>query len=219
MVHDHLCVTLVPLFNHLDIDDQITINDLVKDEVYKKGELVLSPDQSPRLIIVASGSIKLYQLSSGGNEQLLRIAEPGDFEGANQLFGATNENLFAETLTETKVCVLQQSDFQQLLMAHPQLMMKLLAINAEKTTKLEQQAQFLMMEKVEERLATYLLDLAKISEKNIVQVPMKMKELAAFLGTTPETLSRKFKLLEELDIIQRKGKTIEILDIDELEDI
>lgn len=219
MAHDHLCVTLVPLFNHLDLSDQITINDLVKDEVYGKGELVLFPDQSPRLIIVASGSVKVYQLSSSGNEQLLRIAEPGDFEGANQLFGAKNENLFAETLGETKICVLPQADFQELLLARPQLMMQLLSLSAEKTTKLEQQTQFLMMERVEERLATYLLDLTKISGKTTIQIPMKMKELAAFLGTTPETLSRKFKLLEELNIINRSRKTISILDLDELEDL
>lgn len=219
MSHDHLCVTLVPLFEHLELSDQLAINELVKPEVRKKGELVLSPDQSARLVIVAAGSLKLYQLSANGNEQLLRIAEAGDFEGADQLFGVPNNNLFAETLTETTVCVLQQTDFHQLLLAHPQLMMHLLTINAERTADLVQQTQFLMMEKVEERLATYLLDLSKTIEQETIRIPMKMKELAAFLGTTPETLSRKFKLLENAALITRKGRDITILDLDELENL
>ncbi len=48
---------------------------------------------------------------------------------------------------------------------------------------------------------------------------MKMKELAAFLGTTPETLSRKFKLLEKEGLIKRDKKTIIVLDHNKLENI
>ena len=46
-----------------------------------------------------------------------------------------------------------------------------------------------------------------------------MKELAAFLGTTPETLSRKFRWLADEKIIERSGRSIKILDEDRLTDI
>lgn len=45
---------------------------------------------------------------------------------------------------------------------------------------------------------------------------MKMKDLSAYLGTTPETLSRKLHLLEETNLISRKGKKIHIADRDGL---
>ncbi|MBP3039351.1 winged helix-turn-helix domain-containing protein [Bacillaceae bacterium Marseille-Q3522] len=86
-------------------------------------------------------------------------------------------------------------------------------------TKVEQQTQFLMMEKVEERLATYLLDLYKVTESEHVKIPMKMKELAALLGTTPETLSRKIKLLEEKGLIERQSSNVTLVDVEGLEDI
>ena len=219
MTYNHLCVSLVPLLNHLNIEDQKKINELVTHHLVEKGELVFSPDEEAQLIIVARGNMKVYQLSITGKEQLLRVVEPGGYEGENQLFGADNNTLFGEALEQTEVCVLRQSDFQKLLLEYPQITLKLLEINAEKSLKLEQQTQFLVMEKVEERLATYLINLSKVKEENCVVLPMKMKELAAFLGTTPETLSRKFKLLEKDGFIRRDKKTIIILDHNKLENI
>lgn len=219
MSHDHLCVQLVPLFNHLDEADQWKINDLVQHQVYDKGSQIITPDNDPRLVIVARGNMKIYQLSASGREQLLRVVEPGQYEGENLLFGARNENLFGEALQKTEVCMLRQADFQELLLSYPQISLKLLEINAAKTTGVEQQTQFLLMEKVEERLAKYLLDLEKASGETEVQIPMKMKELAAYLGTTPETLSRKLKLLQEEGYIQRQGSRITLLDGEGLEDL
>ena len=52
-----------------------------------------------------------------------------------------------------------------------------------------------------------------------VVIPMKLKDLATFIGTTPETLSRKLKLLEQKKIIKKNHKQIRILDVDALEDV
>ena len=114
---------------------------------------------------------------------------------------------------------MKQADFKQLLIDYPKLSLKLLEINAKKMTKVEQQSQFLTMEKIEERLAIYLLDLSVAENSDEVTIPMKMKELAAFLGTTPETLSRKMKLLEKRQLILRKVYQIKLLNKDGLEDL
>ena len=216
---EHLCVTLVPLFNHLDLADQQKINQLVHHRSFAKGEQILTPDGEPQLVIVARGNLKVYQLSPAGREQLLRVVAPGGYEGESQLFGAKNDDFFAEALQPTEVCVLKQSDFQDLLLQYPQLSLKLLELTADKMTAVEQQTQFLLMEKVEERLAKYLTDLMLASESPSLTIPMKMKELAAYLGTTPETLSRKFKLLETRGLIARKGLKVAVLDADRLEEL
>lgn len=219
MSHEHLCVTLVPLFNHLDLDDQKKINEIAEHVIVDKGETIFSPYSDSELIIVAKGNMKVYQLSSNGKEQLLRVVEPGGYEGENQLFGAKNDNLFGEALEKTELCVLRQEDFQNILLEHPQISLKLLEINAQKSVSAEQQAQFLMMEKVEERLATYLINLSKSQNSLTFKLPLLMKELAAFLGTTPETLSRKLKLLEDERYLSRNNRIITIINEDALEDL
>ncbi|OCN05388.1 Crp/Fnr family transcriptional regulator [Erysipelotrichaceae bacterium MTC7] len=218
MMSEHICVSLVPLFNHLDMKDQKVINTLARHKDVTKGERIFSPGDE-KLVIVASGNMKVYQLSVNGKEQLLRVVEPGGYEGENQLFGATNDSVFGEALENMEICFINKEDFRKLLLEYPQLTLKLLEINAQKSLVLEQQARFLSMEKVEERLATYLLDVTKVVGTTKYTLPLKMKELATFLGTTPETLSRKFKQLESKMYLRRQQKQVEILDREGLERI
>ncbi|WP_130858848.1 Crp/Fnr family transcriptional regulator [Gracilibacillus phocaeensis] len=217
MSQEHLCVASVPLFAHLDIEEQRNINQLVTHQVFEKGKQIMTPDGDPQLVVIAHGSMKMYQLSASGREQLLRVVGPGGYEGENLLLDARNENLFGEALEKTEACLLAYEDFQQLLLTSPPLSLKLLKMNAGKMMQIERQTQFLTMEKVEERLVTYLLNICKATESTQVDIPMKMKELASFLGTTPETLSRKWKWLEHEELIQRKGNKINVLDKEALE--
>ena len=82
---EHLCIAQVPLFNHLPIEAQQEIMNLTHHHIYKKNELVFQPGDE-NLYIIASGSIKVYQLSISGKEHLLRVLKEGDYEGEKQLF-------------------------------------------------------------------------------------------------------------------------------------
>ncbi|HIZ52540.1 Crp/Fnr family transcriptional regulator [Enterococcus eurekensis] len=219
MTDEHLCVSLVPLFNHLDLENQRLINQVAVHKTFEKGEQIMVPGGAESLAIVARGAMKVYQLSINGKEQLLRVVEPGGYEGENTIFGAINENLFVEALQKSEICIINKQDFQKLLVSFPQLSLKLLSLTASKITSLEQQSQFLMMERIEERLATYLIDLYKVTNNKQLTLPMKKKELAAFLGTTPETLSRKLKFLSDEGYLKMYRNQIELLDVESLEEI
>ena len=56
----------------------------------------------------------------------------------------------------------------------------------------------------------------RLLELNIVKdnftLPLKMKDLALYLGTTPETLSRKFALLEKQGQLKRQLRRIELFE-------
>lgn len=215
---DHHCIQLVPLFFDLSPDELTQVEEIVQHKKVKKGETVIQPSAEPLLTIVAKGSLKIYQISSTGKEQLLRVIEPGGYEGEKSIFGLVNKNLFGEALSDSTICFVRKSDFTELLLAKPQLSLRLLEMNAVKQNETEQQAKFLMMESVEMRLANYLLDLAKITDGSYVQIPMTLKDLSAFIGTTPETISRKLRLLEEKGLVEHYGKSFKILDYERLED-
>ena len=214
---EHRCVSLVPLFNHLPEEEQAHIEALVHRRTFRKGETLYSPAEEPLLLIVAQGKLKVYQLTDSGREQLLRMVGPGDYEGENALFGAVNENIYVEAMEDTLACTLRKDDFTRLLLNQPALALKLLEINAQRAAALESQSRFLLMEEVEERLATYLMDVRqKEGFRQIFTIPMKWKDLAAYLGTTPETLSRKLKKWEQQGIIGREGKKLELKDEERL---
>ncbi|WP_270456639.1 Crp/Fnr family transcriptional regulator [Allisonella histaminiformans] len=156
--------------------------------------------------------MKVYMISSSGREQLLRILTPGDYEGVNTLLGAMAQDIFIDSITDTEVCLLRKKDFTALLSRTPQLALKLLELYAQRMADTENQTRFLTMENVETRLATYLQALSlQFSPSSHLTLPMKMKDLASYLGTTPETLSRKLHNLEDKEIISRKGRKLRIL--------
>lgn len=218
-MEDHICSEIVPLFNGLDHEDLVKISSITRHQSVNKNELLFSPDNADQLLILASGSIKIYQLNKNGKEQLLRIMQPGDFEGEKILYGLKNDNLYASTLDKANICLLRKNEFDDLLMKYPEISQHLLSNFAEKLFKMEKQVNLLNSDSVEMQIANYLLDLQIDQSNNQVKIPMKMKELATYLGTTPETISRKFKSLENQNLITKKGNLITILNQDELENI
>nr|WP_284142841.1 helix-turn-helix domain-containing protein [Furfurilactobacillus milii] len=55
---------------------------------------------------------------------------------------------------------------------------------------------------------SYLTDKLENASSNTFQLPVKKKELASFLGLSPETLSRQLKALQKEGVITVSGKHI-----------
>lgn len=211
-----VCASLVPIFNHLSHDDLIKISSITIHKKYTKQETIAFPQQTGKLLIIAKGKAKVYQLSDSGKEQLLRVLEIGDFVGEEALFGVLNEHTFVEALSDVEVCMIQQHDFMKLLETYPTISFALLKEYNRRLKETQYLATRISLESVSVRLAHYLLDVAKAQGTNIITLPLSMKELAHFLGTTPETISRRMKDFEKRQLIKRAGKEVHILNKEEL---
>ena len=215
----HVCAELVPIFNHLDHESLVKISGITQHRHFRRGETVFSPGRQSGLIILSRGRVKVYQLSGSGKEQLLRVLEPGDFFGEGTLFGSENPADFGEALTALEVCTIGREDFMNLLAQYPSISIKLLEEYNRRLAAADRLVTSTATESVASRLAGYLLDLVKVAESSEVTLPLSMKELAAFLGTTPETLSRRMGRLEEEGLLERSGKKIRILRPEALDEI
>lgn len=203
-----LCVRLVPLFNTLSQENQIEIEDLVRKKTYQKGELVVDPSSDDNLIIVAYGGAKLYNLDENGHENITQILHTGDYAGEDWLFGKKNSNTYVEATENSKICLLNRKDFLNLLEDQSMLSIKLLEQSMTKMQSMQRQIDLLSLPKIEDRLSEYLQEYAVKVSKKTFNLPLKMKDLALYLGTTPETLSRKFALLEKQGVLTRKLRKI-----------
>ena len=205
-----LCVHLVPLFNALPTNDQMQIEELVHHQNYQKSELVMDPTSSNNLVIVAHGGARLYTLDENGRENVTQILKTGDYAGENWLFGEANINTYVEATENSEICLLNRNEFLALMKKKPELSIQLLEQNIIKVRAMHRQIQLLSLPKVEDRLLSYLQTYAKQVNKNSFTLPLKMKDLALYLGTTPETLSRKFVLLENQGTLKRKLRHIDL---------
>ena len=192
------CITRVPIFNHLDDDKLHEILSTIKSVHFEKGETIYQVGQhSDSLYIVRKGKIRIYRLSESGREQLLRILKPGDFTGELALFRHSVHESFAEAMEETDVCVITRNDLQRFLLKYPSIALQILTEFANRLDESERRTARVANERVENRIALYLAECVKNSKGSLeVTLPMSRKDLASYLGTTPETVSRKLTELE-----------------------
>jgi len=212
------CISIVPIFNHLTEEE---MNGIVKETTsltYARGETLFHPgDVSSRLYIVHKGRVKIYRLSENGKEQLVRVLEPGDFTGELTLFNETTVDTYAEALEKTQLCVMEGVDFQQFLLTYPAIAIKVLNEISRRLQQSEEQSAQIALEKVETRLALYLARIAEEQKSTTITLPMSQKDIASYLGTTPETINRKLNELVDKGMIQvGKSRKIVITDLDKL---
>ena len=217
--HQDRCISIVPIFNHLEDEQMDEILNVVHSVTYKKGEFIYRQgESSDSLYIIHSGKVRIYRLSESGKEQVLRILNPGDFTGELALFKEGTHETYAEAMVDSSICLINRDDLQQFLMKYPSISLRILSEFSNRLEQTEKQTARFAMEKVETRIALFFADcMDKESKSNAIELPMSRKDLASYLGTTPETLSRKITELEKDGYIkQRSNKIIEIIDLDEL---
>lgn len=213
------CVSLVPIFNHLGEDQIKEVMETTKSVSYKKGEIIYQAGaKSDSLYIVNKGKIKIYRLSESGKEQVVRILNPGDFTGELALFTEALHESFAEAMESTQVCLIKRSDLQEFLLKYPSISLKILAEFSIRLEQSEKQTTRFATEKVDTRLALFLAECISSDDPSQEFVlPMDKKNIASYLGTTPETISRKLSEFEKAGYIKQKThKRIKVVDLDRL---
>ncbi|RKD69673.1 CRP/FNR family transcriptional regulator [Sinobaca qinghaiensis] len=216
---EKLCVSIVPIFNHLQPFQLNEIMEKVHSSSYKKGELIFQEGrQSDTLYIVHTGKVKIYRLSEGGKEHLVSLLLPGDFTGEYALFNESTHQSFAQAVADTKVCKIQRHDFQAFLTKYPAISLNMLTEFSQRLNQSENQRAHFAVENVDTRLALYLVELAQSDNyTDILELPMTRIDLASYLGTTAETISRRMADLETRGFIKQiSSKRIKVLDYDGL---
>lgn len=213
------CICVVPIFNHLEAAQMEEIMKVTQSTSFKKGEVLYRQgDTSNVLYVVSKGRIRIYRLSESGKEQLLRILNPGDFTGELALFRESIHEAYAEAMSDTDVCMISRNDLQEFLLKYPTISLKILSEFSNRLETLEKQTTRFATEKVDTRLALFLAECMESGDgSKEIELPMSRKDLASYLGTTPETISRKLADFENEGYIKQKsGRKIEMLDLDGL---
>ena len=213
-----LCVSRVPIFNHLPSTELRHLASKSTMKSYGRGQFIhRSGDLAEQLFIVHKGKVKVYRLSEAGKEQLVRILMPGDFAGELALFSTQEHDSYAEAMVTSEICTIAKTDVHDLLLSYPAIGLHILAEVARRLAISEKQTAVIANEPINSRIALYLADLAEQANATSFSLPMSRRNIASFLGTTPETISRRLSEFEASGWIQQTGqRQITILDLDAL---
>ena len=187
-------------------------------QTYRKGEIIfLQGDEGRGFFVVISGKVKVFKSSPEGKEQILELFAPREHFAEVPAFDGQCFPASAAALEKTEVLFFPRTIFLELLQQHPTLAVNMLAIFARHLRHFAKLIEDLSLKEVPGRLAAYLLYLSeRQAALSAVELDMTKGQLAAFLGTIPETLSRVFAKLSQDGLISIHGSKISLLNRERL---
>jgi len=180
-------------------------------------------DPATAFYLLAEGRVKVFKLFRDGRTATIRHVVPGETFGESVLFHDTYPSS-TETMDGCRLYRFDTGAFRALMLEHPGLSLGLLGAMARLMLMLNRRVEELLLP-VPARLARYLLELAEEQldapvagsvgdVPRVIKLPTSKRELAARIGTVPETLSRTFARQKRANVIRMSGggELIEILD-------
>jgi len=207
----------VPIFGDLSESDLQSVVVNMESQSYKKGRIILKEDSvGEHCYFLIRGRVKITRMSSDGREVILALLGPGDFFGEMSLLSGEARSANVVALEKTKAMTLNREDFLNTLELHPKVAIGLLRELAIRLQKSDEQIASLSLSDAERRIAITLLRIAEeqgtIHQGNVTIDPLpSQQDVANMAGTTRETVSRTYRLMEEDGYVQRKGRKLVIL--------
>lgn len=213
---DNSILRKVYLFTEMSDDDLEKVKSFVHKKKFNKGEIVFfESEMFGGPYVVLEGAVKIYKVSAEGREQILTILTPYNSFAEVPLF----EKFADETKELTYPAnAMVMEDYTELLYISGdrlynffrndvKLCMKMLSSLAKKNRQLNFQIENLTLKDVVKRVAGYILSEYKKAGSEKIETEISRHDIAALLGTIPETLSRTLKKLQEENVIEVTGKS------------
>jgi CRP/FNR family transcriptional regulator len=182
--------------------------------VYPAGSLLFLEKQDPRgVFVLCAGEIKLSISSSGGKTLILKIARPGDVLGLMATVTGNPYEVTAETLHPCQVMFVRRDDFLRFIARHPEANQEVIRqLSSSYQGACEQLRTVGLSASAPEKLARVLLEWCAegkaTKEGTKVKLPLTHEEIAEFIGTTRETVTRTLSEFKSRQLVALQGSTL-----------
>jgi CRP-like cAMP-binding protein len=185
---------------------------------FQAGNLLFADgDECQGSFIILEGQVKVFKYAETGREQIMGMLGPSEYLAGVPAFDGRRYSANAVALDSLQVLFLPRESFLELLRQDPTLSFNLLTIFSHHLRRFAQLIETVSLKEVSGRFATYLLLLSHQSgNSEVVELAITKAQLAAFIGTVPETLSRVLQKMGRDGLLKLDGNTITILDFQEL---
>lgn len=177
-----------------------SVHDLKKREyLFREGE----PGRA--IYLLRRGAIQLHKTAPDGNEVVIKIVRPSEVFAEVVLFERENYPVTAMALAPSELVVFPRNDVHALLNT-ASFRNDFIAMLMKKQRYLAERIVQQQAHDVEGRLLWFLRE--QFGAQRVVTPSFSKKDIAAAIGTTPETLSRLILKLKKKKILSWSGKTL-----------
>jgi CRP/FNR family cyclic AMP-dependent transcriptional regulator len=183
---------------------------------YPKGAFLFMEKQDARgAFVLCEGEVKLSISSSEGKTLIMRVAKSGEILGLMAALSGGSYEVTAETIRPCQVAFVRREDFQRFVAKHPEAsqgvarqmtMQYQAACEQLRTVGLSASAQ----EKLARLLLTWSAGIQQTKEGTRIKLPLTHEEIAEFIGTTRETVTRTLSDFKIRHLVSIQGSTMMI---------
>jgi DNA-binding response OmpR family regulator len=188
-----------------------------------KQVIYVENDEPNYLYLVGKGQVKTYKRSKDGRELSSDIYKDGDFFGYESLCCGVAYADNAATLAATELFLIPKVDFMDALFNHQEMATAFITLLSGNIRFKEDQMVKLAYFSVRKRVAEALVQLSRkfATDPNVDDCTLRISrdDLAAFVGTASETVSRMLADFKEEKLIEKHGNAIYVVSIDKLSKI
>lgn len=209
------------LFCDLPNDALSKLQNIKATSVYPKGAMLCLEGQPARgVFVLCTGRAKLTTTSAEGKSIILRIAEPGEVLGLTAVVSGSPYEATIETLEPSQANFISQADFVHFVKEHPDVGMKVAKQLTHNCKCAYGEIRAIgLSNSVPEKIAKLVLKWAEnpleFARKNPREIPIRVtltqEEIAQFVGTSRETVSRVLGDFRRKGWLRIKGATWTIL--------
>jgi CRP/FNR family cyclic AMP-dependent transcriptional regulator len=181
---------------------------LVVRRLHQGALLFQEGEEGQGAFVVLSGEVRVYHALADGREYTMEIVGPGGTVAVVCLFDEGPYPASAEAYTEVWVGLLQRRVARELVRAHPELALRLLAVLSARLRRAHQRTSDLAVLTAHERIALTLLRLSGGGQGDGLVRVRSRTELAKLVGTARETVARALSDFQRHGAVELRGEEI-----------
>nr|NJM02314.1 Crp/Fnr family transcriptional regulator [Desulfobacula sp.] len=198
-----VCIGNLWIFKDLDpVEIKALSHEALRKKSIKGQSLFLQGDPADDMFLIKGGRIKLSKVLEDGTELMLDIRKAGDFVGENMF---SEEGLYpvsAVCLEDTLTCGFSRRQFEELILQHPKVGLRIIKTLSEKISGLTDRVGSLAAGNIEDRLYRVLSNVAKEHGARsprgmVIQFPLTHEDLGFLTGAHRVSITRAMKTLKE----------------------
>ena len=174
------------------------------------------------IYFIQKGKAKVFSTGFTGKRQVVRFAKEGHLLGHRALGNDDTYPIGVVALEDSLVCFLENTLLDDIFLHNPNFSHGLMMFYSQELRKLEKRMKNIPRMNAREKVAEALLLIYEsfgLNEHNELNVPFSRNTIAHIAGTSSEEVSRLLSNFEEEGFINRHGRKIEILNLDDLKTI
>lgn len=200
------------IFAGLNTEELCSLGMEVQDIEGRQGDVLYRMKEPARYAYtLRNGAVKLVSSLESGQDVIVRLLHHGDLLGFEGMQGEHHRHS-AIVLAPSQLCRLDLAELQRLSERLPKVRAAILQRWQDALQKSEERIIELGAKRAEARLATFLLQWARLyPQLRSLPFPLTRTDIAAFLGLSTEHVSRIMADFKRKALIQEQGSQLEIL--------